>query len=89
MDHNPFLKPSAPGARGGVEKRDNIAWQHRAEPPSEFENRLGDALEQIFGKGIEELGPIVDELNKGGYRDRAGKPWTEASFQAEMKRLGA
>jgi thymidylate synthase len=89
MEHNPFLKPGAPGARGAVEKRANIEWQHRAEPPSEFENRLGDALEQIFGSGIDQLSQVVDELNKSGNRDRAGKPWTEESFQAEMKRLGA
>jgi hypothetical protein len=72
-----------------VEKRANVEWQHRAEPPSEFENRLGDALEQIFGSGIDQLSKVVDELNKRGNRDRAGKPWSEESFQAEMKRLGA
>jgi hypothetical protein len=88
MDHNPFLKKSAPGARGGVEKRENFEWQHRAEAPSEFENRLGDALEQIFANGIDSLAEVVQELNKTT-RDRAGNPWTEQSFQAEMKRLGA
>ena len=89
MDHNPFLKKSTPGARGGVEKRENFEWQHRAEAPSEFENRLGDALEQIFARGIEQLADVVAELNKSGNRDRAGNPWTEQAFQAEMKRLGA
>jgi hypothetical protein len=88
MDHNPFLKKSTPGARGGVEKRENFEWQHRAEAPSEFENRLGDALEQIFAKGIESLPQVVEELNQTT-RDRAGNPWTEQTFQAEMKRLGA
>jgi hypothetical protein len=88
MDHNPFLKKADPGARGGVEKRENIEWQHRAEAPSEFENRLGDALEQIFAKGIESLPQVIEELNKTT-RDRAGNPWTEQTFQAEMKRLGA
>jgi hypothetical protein len=88
MDHNPFQKKSTPGARGGVEKRENIEWQNRAEAPSEFENRLGDALEQIFAKGIESLPQVVEELNKTT-RDRAGNPWTEQTFQAEMKRLGA
>jgi hypothetical protein len=89
MEHNPFLKPGAPGARGTQERRENIPWQHRAEPPSEFENRLGDALEAIFASGIEELPRLVEELNKRGLRDRAGKAWTEESFQAEMQRLGA
>ena len=88
MDHNPFLKKGKPGARGGVEERVNIAWQHRAAAPDEFENRLGDALEEIFSKGVQELSQVVEELNKTT-KDRAGNPWTEESFQAEMKRLGA
>ena len=89
MEHNPFLRPAPPGARGSVEKRENIAWQNRAEPPSQFENALGDALEEIFASGIDELAQLIDELNKRGSRDRAGRPWTEESFQAEMQRLGA
>ena len=88
MDHNPFLKKGQPGARGGVEQRVNIAWQHRAAAPGEFENRLCDALEQIFARSIDELSAVVVELNKV-MPDRAGKAWTEESFQAEMKRLGA
>jgi hypothetical protein len=88
MDHNPFLKPAASGARGGIEKRENIEWQHRAEAPGEFENRLGDVLEQAFGKGIDTLPDLVNELNAAGSRDRSGNAWTEESFQAEMRRLG-
>jgi hypothetical protein len=90
MEHNPFLRSaSAGGARGSVEKRDNIPWQHRAEPPSEFENRLGDALEAIFAAGVDDLPGVVEALNRAALRDRAGHPWTEASFQAEIRRLGA
>lgn len=88
MAYNPFLKKRALGARGGVEKRDNVAWQHRAEPPTDFENRLGDALEQIFARSIEHLPDIVRELNRIT-QDADGKAWTEESFLAQMKRLGA
>lgn len=88
MDHNPFLKKTVPGARGGVEKLENIEWQNRAAAPTELENRLGDALEQIFGAGIDSLPDVVSQLNRKGSRDRAGNPWTEESFQAEMQRLG-
>ena len=88
MEHNPFLRPGARGARGAVETRENIPWQHRAEPPTQFENRLGDALEQIFAKGVDQLPDVVRELN-ALTPDRDGKPWTEESFQAEMRRLGA
>jgi len=88
MDHNPFLKPAAAASRGTVEKRENIPWQHRAEPPGEFENRLGDALVQIFASGVESLPDLVRALNRI-LPDRNGIAWTEESFQAEMKRLGA
>ena len=36
MDHNPFLKKGKPGARGSVEQRVNIEWQHRAGAPHCF-----------------------------------------------------
>jgi hypothetical protein len=89
MEHNPYLRPTAPRARGSVEKRENLCWQNRAEPPSEFENRLGDALVAIFAGGVTELAQLIEELNKAGQRDRAGQAWTEETFQAEMRRLGA
>jgi hypothetical protein len=89
MDYNPFLKKSPAGGRGAVEVPQNIAWQNRAEPPTEFENRLADALEQIFAKGAESLPDVIQELNNNGSRDPAGQPWTEESFQTQLKRLGA
>jgi len=88
LDHNPFLAKSPADARGGVEKRENIEWQTRAAPPSEHENRLADALEQIFALGTESLPDIVRQLNAGGVLDPSGEPWTEASFQDCMKNLG-
>ena len=88
MDHNPYLKKAPAGARGTVEQRENLPWQHRAEPPGEFENRLADALEQLFARGIDALPELLHELNRIT-PDRAGRPWTEQSFQSEMKRLGA
>jgi hypothetical protein len=89
VDHNPFLSRAAARARGSVEQRHNIQWQNRAEPPSPFEDRVGDALEAIFAKGIDELSAVVRELNNAAVPDRDGNAWTEESFQAEMKRLGA
>lgn len=88
MDHNPFLRDTGAGARGTVEKRYNIPWQHRAAPPGEFETRLADALEQIFARGLEAVPDVVRELNRIT-PDRSGKPWTEESFQSEMRHLGA
>ena len=85
MEHNPYLTPSTAG-RGEVEKRVNIAYQTRPAAPSSYENRLGDALEKAFGAGIESLADLVRTLNTEGVSDPAGKPWTEASFQAEMRK---
>lgn len=97
-DYNPFLsfRPSANeealGGRGRIEHPDeaqNIVWQTRAASPSAYENRLGDALETIFGEGVEDLAGVVRRLNEMGVMDPTGAPWTEASFQDEMKRLGS
>lgn len=89
MDHNPFLarKPGPAGGRGTVEKLENIEWQTRAAPPTEHENQLGDTLERVFARGITVLSEVVAALNAEGSRDSAGAPWTEESFQAEMRRL--
>jgi hypothetical protein len=85
--HNPFLT-KRPASRGEVEIPRNIAWQTRAAPPTEHENRLGDALERIFAADIESLPELVAQLNAEGSRDPAGQPWTEGSFQEHMKQLG-
>jgi len=65
-----------------------IRWQTRPALPTEYETALGDALEALFSNEIYELGAIVAGLNQSGPADPDGKPWTEASFQAVMKRLG-
>ncbi len=89
MDHNPFLKRPPEASRGTVEKPLNLEWQTRAAPPTEFENRLGDALERVFAGGAESLQDVVARLNAEGSRDAQGCPWTEASFLETVKRLGA
>lgn len=85
-EYNPFLTKSS-ATRGRVETRENIPWQTRAAAPTEYENRLGDALVEIFGSGVDALPDIVRRLNEKPIPDPAGQPWTEASFQAEMKKL--
>ena len=98
MDHNPHLKPfsgvepNQVAGKGKIEKPEdveNIVHQTRPAPPTEFENRLGDALEEIFGADIDQLGDVVAKLNDMGVPAPEGEDWTEESFQAEMKRLGA
>ena len=98
MDHNPHLKPRNHPAsdqvagKGNIEKPDeieNIVHQTRAAPPTEYENRLGEALEEIFDADIDQLSDVVTKLNELGVQAPDGEAWTEDSFQAEMTRLGA
>ena len=97
MDHNPLLKPwirpkpDAAAGKGAVERPDavvNFVWQTRAAPPSEYENRLGDALVECFAAGLDALEPLVARLNEMGVMAPGGAPWTAASFEREMARLG-
>ena len=97
MDHNPLLKPwirpkpEDAAGKGWIERPDqvtNIVWQTRPASPSEYENRLGDALVQCFGEGIEELNALVARLNALGVLAPDGGPWTAVSFEREMARLG-
>ena len=96
-DHNPLLKPwirpkpEDSAGKGWIERPDqvaNLAWQTRPAPPSEYENKLGDALVACFGSGIEELSALVARLNEMGVLSPVGTPWTVESFEREMARLG-
>ena len=62
----------------------NIVWQTRSALPTDYENRLGDALVACFEEGIEELGPLVSRLNEMGVHAPDGTPWTEDAFEREM-----
>jgi hypothetical protein len=74
--------------RGALEQPQNLEWQTRAAPPTELENRLGDALEKIFAAGADTLADVVARLNQLQLFDASGAPWTKASFQETMARLG-
>jgi hypothetical protein len=50
---------------------------------------LGDSIERAFGQGIHELDDLVAYLNKAGPAGPDAQPWTAASFEKEMARLGA
>jgi hypothetical protein len=76
------------GAIETVATIQNIVWQTRPAPPSDYENALGDALEALFLNKIYDLPGIVAGLNEAGLHGPDGRYWTELSFQAEMQRLG-
>lgn len=82
-------KPSNKGGVGAVETYDNIEhviWQNRTAPPTEYEDGLGDALEQVLAE-THELPGIVAGLNELGMRMPSGAKFTEESLKAEFARL--
>ncbi|MEX2453167.1 MAG: recombinase-like helix-turn-helix domain-containing protein [Rhodospirillaceae bacterium] len=63
-------------------------WQSRTGDLTPYENTLGDALEDLFAKGVYDLPDIVEGLNARGLHTPDGDAWTEANFPETMKRLG-
>ena len=98
MNFNPHLKPwqaAQPNNVAGKGQIDvpgqvpNIVWQTRATEPADYENALGDALERAFEGGALTVEQVVASLNSQTVRAADGRPWSAASFEAEMARLGA
>lgn len=93
---NPYLRPASPpsvqvGGKGYIEipgKAENLRWQTRKAPPTEYENALANALEQAYASGAAGAEEIVESLNRHAFRDASGEPWTVASLAAEMAALG-
>ena len=54
----------------------------------EYENRLGDALEQAMEAGADALPALAEGLNGLGVLSREGVRWTAASLESELHRLG-
>ena len=67
----------------------NETFQHRVAAPTAYESLLGDSIERAFAAGIHDLEGLVAFLNEGGPAGPNGQPWTTASYQQEMARLGA
>lgn len=63
--------------------------QSRGHEPAPYEYRLAATLEEIFTHDGHELADVVSGLNSRQVHTPDGSPWTEASFRAEMQRLGA
>lgn len=86
--------PVSSGAGGGDHPRlphNGLSiepWQFRTAAPTDYEDRLGDALEAAFAAGVHELPDLAAALNEAGLRTPDGEAWTEANFPAAMKRLG-
>lgn len=62
--------------------------QTHSEPITPYERKLAGSLTEIFGGGATTLDEVVDGLNALGLNGPDGRPWTEQTFRAEMRRLG-
>jgi len=62
--------------------------QARTRAQTPYEDLLGDAIERAFGAGVEKLAALVERLNDTGPAAENGQPWTEASLEQTMARLG-
>lgn len=67
----------------------NETHQNRTAPPTAYESLLGDSIERAYAQGIHDLEGLVAYLNDAGPAGPNGQPWTPASFEQEMARLGA
>ena len=96
-DFNPYLeayrnaRPNKVGGGGQIfagADRDLVVWQTRPAVPSEYEQSLADALEQIFSEKTYDLPQVVAALNREGIRTPAGEVWTERNFEQTFQQLG-
>lgn len=67
----------------------NETHQNRSAPPTAYESLLGDSIERAYAQGIHDLEGLVAYLNVAGPAGPNGQPWTPASYEQEMARLGA
>jgi hypothetical protein len=57
-------------------------------PTKSYEDLLGDGLESLIGKGVDDLAGFAEGLNESNVRGPAGEQWTVELLERELKRLG-
>jgi len=63
--------------------------QTRTHEVTAWQQELANAIESVFTKGAKEIDEVVAGLNKTRVRPPNGADWTEESFTALMRELGA
>lgn len=66
----------------------NETFQTRIAPPTDYENKLGDALEDAFKRKIHDLDGIVKIIEEHAVPAPHGAAWSAAFLTAELARLG-
>jgi hypothetical protein len=64
------------------------AHQTHPEPITPYERKLAGSLTEVFSGGATSLDEVVAGLNALGLHGPNGKPWSDDTFRAEMRRLG-
>jgi hypothetical protein len=62
--------------------------QARTRPQTDFENALGDSIEEAYAAGIHDLEGVVGHLVAHGPPPEGGGSWTVDGFTALMAELG-
>ena len=62
--------------------------EYLSEPPTKYENRLGDGLEIVLSDGANSLKSIAGGLNKINVSGPKGERWDEDLLASELNRLG-
>lgn len=94
LELNPFLTSAGSGRKGGglfteaPHEVDNIVFQTRGAPLTDFEDRLAESLMAAFSQGASELSEVVQAMNAGGGVDDQGQAWTEDRLEAVLESLG-
>lgn len=61
--------------------------QAQRRPPTDYENRLGNALEAAFGAGAADPASVAAHFNARGFRTAGGEPWTAEALRAALAEL--
>jgi hypothetical protein len=59
------------------------------QPAKDYEDLLGDGLEQLIARKVDSLEEFADGLNELNVRAPMGQRWTAALLGDELKRLGS
>ncbi|UTM02994.1 hypothetical protein MID00_06165 [Alcaligenes sp. NLF5-7] len=63
------------------------ANQAQRREPTLYEDRLGDAIERAFAKGVHDLPGLVQQLNREGLSTPDGQAWTEENYSDAIAAL--
>jgi hypothetical protein len=61
--------------------------QAQRREPTDYENKLGDAIEAAFAGGAWEPAALVERLNASGIRTPDGSKWTVTNFRDVIDEL--